>query len=572
MARASVGMLMRHLRRESPALLALAAATAAVESALLIPIAIVIRYDFNRAIPHRHVGLIILSGVLITVLYGGAALSGYLSRVTALRMASGIMSRLRLDLLAKLYALPQQWHDRERVGLLHSLLVQDTERVTTMFSSVVSVLCPAAFVGCALTVVALIVEPLLTLLTLGVALPLLLAGGVLRRRTRRLAAEWADSSRGFSVQSQLQLRAMATTKVMAGEEWELQRSAATATELARRERAFGASSAAAQVLDAGVAAIAGSAVLIVGGIAISHHSMTLGSLLSFYAILALLVRQLSTLGWQSHEMLVGLQSLARLDDLLAVEADEPGTSGTERLPFRGGIGCSAVSFDYGDSPLLRDITFNFSPSEHIALMGPNGAGKSTLVSLLLGLYQPHQGSLYADGVPYERLDLRSLRRQIGVVLQDPVLLPGTIRENIAYSRPDASEEEVRAAARVATAAEFIERLPAGYGTVLGDDGGGLSAGQRQRVAIARALLGSPPLLVLDEPSTFLDLRVIRTLLAQLLALPHAPTVLLVTHDFEVASHADRVIELREGRITRDSRAEPEVGSQIARPRLAAQEL
>src|SRR5581483_9742388 len=108
---------------------------------------------------------------------------------------------------------------------------------------------------------------------------------------------------------------------------------------------------------------------------------------------------------------------------------------------------------------------------------------------------------------------------------------------------DASDEEVRAAADVSTAAEFIETLPAGYATVLGDDGSGLSAGQRQRVAIARALLGSPPLLVLDEPSTFLDLRVIRTLLERLLTLPQAPTVLLVTHDLEVASYADRVIEL-----------------------------
>jgi ABC-type bacteriocin/lantibiotic exporter with double-glycine peptidase domain len=543
-------------------LLVLAGATAVIESALLIPIAIVIRYDFDHAIPHHHIGKIVLSGALIVVLYGAAALSGYLSHVAALRMSSRIVRQLRVDLLAKLYMLPQRWHDRQRVGLLHSLLVQHTERVAAMVANVASVVFPAALVGVVLTLVAVVVNPLLFAAMFVIAVPLTLAGGLLRRRIRRLSAEWADSSSRFSAQSQLQLRAMATTKVMAGEPEELQRAAERTLELAEGEKALGASMAASQALQAAMAAVTGSAVLIVGGIAISNHAMTLGSLLSFYALLALLVRQLSTLGWQGHEVVVGVQSLARLDQLLAEDMGEPYASGRKRLRFRGAISCGGVSFDYGEPRVLRDITFAISPSEHIALIGPNGAGKSTLVSLMLGLHEPLRGRLEADGVPYEQLDLRHLRRQIGVALQDPVLLPGTIRENIAYSRPEAHDEAVRAAAHVATAADFIESLPAGYETSLGDEGHGLSAGQRQRVAIARALLGSPALLILDEPTTYLDRTTITTLLGRLLALPQGPTVLLVTHDFEVATHANRVIEIRDGRIVSDSRTNVELPEAI----------
>jgi ABC-type bacteriocin/lantibiotic exporter with double-glycine peptidase domain len=557
---------LRHITRESPVFLALAAGTAAVQSALLIPIAIVIRYDFDHAIPHHHVAAMILSGVLIAILYGTAALSGLLSRVTAIRISSRTTRHLRVDLLAKLYALPQRWHDRQRAGLLHSLLVQDTERAAAMLSTVASVVCPAAIVGAVLIVVAAIVDPLLFATMFVVAVPLTLAGGLLRRRTRRRASEWADSASRFSAQSQLQLRAMATTKVMAGEAEELQRATDTTTELERSERAIGASVAAAQGLDAAVAAIAGSAVLIVGGIAISQRAMTLGGLLSFYALLALLVRQLSALGWQTHDVVVGLQSLARADQLLAEETEDWYAGGRKRLRFQGAISCLGASFDHGETPVLRDITFTISPSEHVALIGPNGAGKSTLVSLVLGLYQPLLGRLEADGVAYDQLELRELRRQIGVVLQDPVLLPGTIRDNIAYCRPEAPDETVWTAAHVATAAEFIADLPAGYATNLGDEGMGLSAGQRQRVAIARALFGSPALLILDEPTTYLDRKTITTLLGRLLALPQAPTVLLVTHDSEVAAHADRVIEIRDGRIVSDLCVKPEFPQATAQRR------
>jgi ABC-type bacteriocin/lantibiotic exporter with double-glycine peptidase domain len=192
-------------------------------------------------------------------------------------------------------------------------------------------------------------------------------------------------------------------------------------------------------------------------------------------------------------------------------------------------------------------------SERVAIVGPNGAGKSTLVSIVMGMHEPQAGRVLADGVPLAELDVREFRRQVGIVLQDPLIFPGTIRDNIAFGRPETSDEEVVAAAVAATAAEFIDGLPDGYDTKVGDEGVGLSGGQRQRIAVARALVANPALLLLDEPTTYLDEAAVSLLMANLSALARAPTIVLVTHDPHAATHADRVVELRDGRIASDSR-------------------
>jgi ABC-type multidrug transport system fused ATPase/permease subunit len=437
---------------------------------------------------------------------------------------------------------------------VHALAVQDTERVEAMLVDVASVALPAAVSGIALAGLAAAVNPKLFVVLLAVVAVLMIGVRLLARRARTLADLWAQSSRRFSAEMQLLLRAMSLTKVVGGEAWELQRNSERAADLSERYRAFGAATAAVGALENGVAAGAGSVVLVVGGIAVARHTMTLGSLLAFYAVLALLLRQMHSFGWQSHSVLIGLQSMTRVEALLNVDEKEPYGLGNRVLDFRGGVVLDGVSFAYDDLPVLRDIDLTIRPAERVAIIGPNGAGKSTLVSLMLGLYEPQHGELRADGVPYEELDMRRLRRRLGVVLQDPVLSPGTIRDNIAYARREASDAAVRAAATAATAAEFVEALPDAYEAAVGDEGIGLSGGQRQRVAIARALLGTPALLILDEPTTYLDEAAVAALMTRLTELPQAPTVVFVTHDPQVAVHVDRVIELRDGRIVSDSEA------------------
>jgi ABC-type bacteriocin/lantibiotic exporter with double-glycine peptidase domain len=304
-----------------------------------------------------------------------------------------------------------------------------------------------------------------------------------------------------------------------------------------------------------IGAVAGSLVLVAGGLAVAHGDLSLGDLLAFYAVLALLLRQLQLIGPGLGSAVVAFEAGRRLELLLETPDEEPYAGpGGAQLDFRGAIALEAVSFGYSDVPVLHDLDLEIRPSERVAVLGPNGAGKSTLVSLVLGFYRPGSGRLLADGVPFDELDIRHLRRQIGVALQDPVLFPGTIRENIAFGRPGATDAEVASAAEAATAAAFIERLPSGYETRIGDEGVGLSGGQRQRVAIARAVLGAPGLLVLDEPTTYLDEDGVAGLIERLEGLSPTPTIMLVTHDPAVAAYASRVIEIRHGTVVFDSDA------------------
>ncbi len=202
-----------------------------------------------------------------------------------------------------------------------------------------------------------------------------------------------------------------------------------------------------------------------------------------------------------------------------------------------------MSFAHDTRALFEDVSIDLPAHGSLAIVGPNGSGKTTLLSIVLGLRRPSAGTIFADGVPYDELDLARLRRSTGVVLQHAPLLDATIRENLAYGCPAASADEIAGAARAATADEFIARLPAGYDTVVGDGGVRLSGGERQRLALARALLGRPPLLLLDEPTTHLDAATAAALVANVRALPHRPTIVITTHDAALAASCDETLGL-----------------------------
>jgi ABC-type bacteriocin/lantibiotic exporter with double-glycine peptidase domain len=351
----------------------------------------------------------------------------------------------------------------------------------------------------------------------------------------------------FSGRTQRVLRSMTLTRVQGAERIELERHRREFAELGRASQEMAWTQSAYSIVQGAVAASAGVVGLMVGGLAVAHGDMSLGDLLAFYAVLVLLLRQLGTVLSAVPAIIAGRQSLARVDALLAEREPEPYV-GTCRLEFGGAVALDGVSFSYGEGPLLRGIDLHVAAGERVAVVGPNGAGKTTLLSLMLGLYRPGEGRVLADGLPLDELDLRSLRRRIGVVLQDPIIFPGTVAANISYGHPEATLDDIRRAARWTTADEFIEALPQGYDTEVGEEGGLLSGGQRQRIAIARALLHQAALLVLDEPTTHLDASAVAQLTANLRRLPGAPTLILISHDPEVGREVDRVYHLRDGRI------------------------
>ena len=214
-----------------------------------------------------------------------------------------------------------------------------------------------------------------------------------------------------------------------------------------------------------------------------------------------------------------------------------------------------MTFAYDEDPVIHDVSFEIAPGRVTALVGPNGSGKSTLVNLILGFYRPDIGSLTIGSMPYSEVDVTHLRRSMGVVPQQPFLMQGTVAENVAYGREDATEVDIKRALDLVHAG-FVDQLPDGMHTDIGAEGVFLSGGQRQRIAIARALVHQPPLLVLDEPTNHLDRRSVAAVMESIATLKPRPAVLLVSHQIEVISDADEVIELDEGRVVAHRREGP----------------
>jgi ATP-binding cassette subfamily B protein len=288
--------------------------------------------------------------------------------------------------------------------------------------------------------------------------------------------------------------------------------------------------------------------------AIAGGELTLGGMLVFIAYLTRLygpVRDLSSLSNTVFKALAGAERVIELLD------ERPRVSdGRRRLEHvRGAVELEDVWFRYDEAYALEGVTLRVAPGERVALVGPSGAGKSTIARMLLRFGDPETGAVRLDGHDLRELELASLRRSVAVLLQETLVLHGTVRENIAYARPGATDAEIEAVARAAGAHEFVIALPDGYATDLGERGRRLSGGQRQRIAIARALLADAPVLVLDEPSTGLDAE----LAASLHGLMRDRTTLVISHDLLLTRDADLILVLDEGRVVERGRHDELLG-------------
>jgi ATP-binding cassette subfamily B protein len=292
-----------------------------------------------------------------------------------------------------------------------------------------------------------------------------------------------------------------------------------------------------------------SLVILTGGLLVLNGRLTVGDLLVALAYLGFVYGPLSGIANTSGTLQEAFASAERVRAVLRLSPEvrePPNAFAPPRLTGR--IEYRNVSFAYDGQPILRDITFTAQPGEFVAIVGPSGSGKTTLVSLLPHFYEASSGEVLIDGVDVRRYRLSTLRDQIGIVLQEAVVLSGSIRANLRYGNLHATEAQIEAAARAANAHEFVTMLPDGYDTVLGYSGGGISGGQRQRLSMARAFLKDAPILILDEPTSALDTMSERLVIDALRRLHHGRTTFVIAHRLSTVRGADRILVLDAGRL------------------------
>jgi ATP-binding cassette, subfamily B, bacterial len=528
---------------------------ASVQSALVIPVFYLVRFIFDVAIPASSTALLVYAGLGIVVV---RAISGAImlwARKYIVRVIKQAITRLRLDLVTRLYRLSRAFHSHADLSLLHTRLVQDTERLDNVSNTLFSAIVPSALSGLVITVALFVMNWSLTMLMILIAPAVFLGLRVTGRNVRREVHAFQRAFEEFSNGILFVLRQMDLTRLLAHEEGEIRRQSRHADRLRLTGESMAMSFAVHRQIQQHLTGLAGAAVLIAGGAQVAMGVTTLGALLAFYVAAGLLNGIVNTMLGGLAELSAGTESLAALRALAEAGPMDPYT-GTRQIAFQGNIALTHVSFDYGAHTILRDIDLTFGPGARHAIVGANGAGKTTILNIIAGFERPKSGTIHADGFSYDDLDMSVLRRQMGVVAQNMTAFSGTVRDNIGYGRPDATQEEIAAAAKLALAHDFISALPDGYNTPVGESGHLLSGGECQRIAIARALMGRPRLLILDEPTNHLDAEAIRKLCGNLAMLEYRPAILLISHDPRVIDLVDKIHTLEQGVLVPAARSLP----------------
>ncbi|MFD3490376.1 ABC transporter ATP-binding protein [Streptomyces sp. NPDC058690] len=534
------------LRHRTDLLLAFGAAVVAAVATATLPL--VLRHVVDGVAAGTTASLLpwtVLLAAIGAVRFGASFTRRYRSG----RLSLGVQYDLRNDAFAALLRLGGAQQDELRTGQVVSRSISDITLIQTLLQFLPNLTGNAlmflfslvfmALLSPLLTVVALVVGPLLWLIAL-------------RSRRDLFPANWHAQQEAAEVASTVEatVTGVRVVKGFGQEQRELAGLERRARKLfASRLRVVGFTSRYNPALQA-VPALGQVAVLALGGWMALHGRISLGTFLAFTTYLGSFVtpvRQVATLLTVWQQARAGAERVLEVVDEAPVITDAPHA---RELPDEPpALSWQNVTFGYGDgAPLLRDFSLDIRPGETLALIGPAGSGKSTAAALLPRFYDVPAGAVRVGGSDVRELALASLRSRIGFVFEESLLLSDTVRANIAYGVPDATDEQVRAAARIARADEFIERLPQGYDTVVGEQGLTLSGGQRQRMALARALIGDPAVLVLDDATSAIDARVESQIHHRLREDTRRRTTLIVAHRRSTLELADRIAVLDDGRI------------------------
>ncbi|PTY36844.1 ABC transporter [Saccharospirillum sp. MSK14-1] len=493
--------------------------------------------------------------VLTFFIWAGESLFEYLYQILWRNLAQRLQADFRQDAYEHIQKQDQSFFENRSSGQLISVLNDDVNQLERFLDGGANELVQILVAVVAVGAVFFVISPLIAVLAF-TPVPLIIWGAFYyQKRATPLYAKVRDQVGRLATRLANNIGGMSTIKAFTAEQTEAARVRADSEAYAEANRhAIAVSSAFIPIIR--MAILTGFLfTFVIGGMQTLDGQLSVGA----YGVLVFLTQRLlwplTALAQTIDLYERAMASVRRILGLIEtpIEIPDQGTQ-TLALPVRGEVDYSSVNFVYGRTGAgVHDVNFNVAPGTTVALVGATGSGKSTLIKLLLRFNQPHSGEIRVDGTPIEQLTLHSLRSAIGLVSQDVFLFEGTIGENIAYGRPDANEEDVIKAAQTAEAWEFIERLPDGLDTAVGERGVRLSGGQRQRLSLARALLKDPAILILDEATSAVDNETEAAIQRSLKHISHERTVIMIAHRLSTIVHAEQILVLEHGRIVEQGR-------------------
>jgi ATP-binding cassette subfamily B protein/subfamily B ATP-binding cassette protein MsbA len=499
-----------------------------------------------------------LSLVGLTLLHGIATLG---ANYFTIDMGQRMVNDLRTDLYAHLQKLSLKFHNQQQTGDLLYRVMSDTFSIQSMVMNGLLPLASALLTLAGMLLVLLRYDAQMAILSLLVAPPLFLSIHWLSRNIHGHATASREAESALYSSAETAIGAVKLLQAYGREKDAVDEfKKGSERSLALNLRLYNAETIFTLIVDGVLAA--GTALLVwIGASRVLEGRLTIGELTVFLAYLAKVYAPVQAVSHNLRELVSSRAGLERVFQVLDVLPDVHDAPGARPLPpARGAIRLANISYGYDAArPVLRDVSLEIRPGQKVALVGRTGAGKSTLASLVLRFFDPQQGSVTIDGYELRDVTLHSLREQVTLMLQEPILFRSSVADNIRFARPDATLEEVKAAARLAEAEPFILELPGGYDALLGQDGQTLSGGQRQRLSLARALLRQAPIVILDEPTSALDVATEAVVWQNVETLLRGRTAIIIAHRLSTARMADVIVVMEDGRIVEQGSHEELVG-------------